>query len=313
MDLVIYQMMQLQIVHVSNSYGAVKIFSGTAVAETHFTVAGNGNALPQRSVSLVLIKILHNVRRQDILVFRAELLKIFSIYIIVRQLKGILDIFLVGAVEYRSGNIESQRLCRKTEMDLKHLSDIHTGGHAQRIQHDIQGTAVRQERHIFNRKHTGYDTLVSMTACHFVAYRNLTFLRNINTYRLVYAGSQLVAVLSCKHFGVNDNTIFSVRNLKRSVSYLSGLLAEDRTEQTFLRCKLGLSLGRYLTHQDIACAHFRADTDDTTLIQVFQCVVAHARNISGDLFRSQLGISGLCLVLLHMDGSIYIVLDKSFT
>src|SRR5699024_7178744 len=170
-DLVVYQMMQLQIVHVSDRYRAVKIFSGPAVAETHFTVAGNGNALPQRSVSLVLIKILHNVRRQDILVFRAELLKIFRVYIIVRQFKGILDIFLVGAVDYRSGNIESQRLCRKTEMDLKHLSDIDTGGHAQRIQHDIQGTAVRQERHIFNRKHTGYDTLVSMTACHFVAYR----------------------------------------------------------------------------------------------------------------------------------------------
>ena len=104
-----------------------------------------------------------------------------------------------------------------------------------------------------------------------------------------------------------------MRNFKGSISYLSGLLAEDRAEQTLLSRKLGLSLGRYLTYKDIACAHFRTDTDDTALIQIFQSVVAYARNVSGDLFRSQLGISGLCLVLLHMDGSIYIVLDKSLT
>ena len=73
-------------------------------------------------------------------------------------------------------------------MDFQHLSDVHSGRYAQRIQNDIQRTAVRQERHIFNRKYTGNNTLVTVTTSHFVTNRNLTFLSNINTNRLFHRG-----------------------------------------------------------------------------------------------------------------------------
>ena len=142
MNLIVNQMMQLQIVHVTDRYRTVKELSGTSVSQPHLTVSGNGNTLPQGSVIPVFIQILHNFRIQNILIFRTEFFKIFCIHIIVGQLQGILNIILVGAVKYRRGNIESQRLGCQTQMDLQNLSDVHTGRHAQRVQHDIQRTAV---------------------------------------------------------------------------------------------------------------------------------------------------------------------------
>ena len=71
-------------------------------------------------------------------------------------------------------------------MDLKHLSDIHTGRYAQRIQHDIQRTAIWKEWHILYRKHTGNDTLVTMTSGHLVTNGNFSLLGNVDTHCLVH-------------------------------------------------------------------------------------------------------------------------------
>ena len=72
-------------------------------------------------------------------------------------------------------------------MDLQHLSDIHTGRHAQRVKHDIKRASVGQERHILNRKHAGNNTLVTVTSGHLIAHRNLTLLGNVDADCLVYA------------------------------------------------------------------------------------------------------------------------------
>ena len=96
-------------------------------------------------------------------------------------------------------------------MDLQDLTDVHTRRHTQRIQYDIQRTAIWQERHILYRKYAGNDTLVTMTSCPLITYRNLTFLGNVNADSLVYARSQLVAVLSGKYFCVDDDAVSTVR------------------------------------------------------------------------------------------------------
>ena len=72
-------------------------------------------------------------------------------------------------------------------MDLKHLSDVHTGRHAQRVQHNVQRTSVWQERHIFHRKHAGNDTLVSVTSGHLVTHGDLSLLSDVDADCLVYA------------------------------------------------------------------------------------------------------------------------------
>ncbi len=66
-------------------------------------------------------------------------------------------------------------------MDLQHLTDVHTGGNAQGVQHDIQRGAVGQEGHILLRQHAGNDALVAVTAGHLVAELDLTALGDVDT------------------------------------------------------------------------------------------------------------------------------------
>ncbi len=86
-------------------------------------------------------------------------------------------------------------------------------GTPRRVQHDIQRASVGQERHILNRKHTGNNTLVSVTAGHLIAHGDLSLLGNVDAYRLVHARGQLVAVLPCKYLGIHDDAVGAVRHL----------------------------------------------------------------------------------------------------
>ena len=98
-------------------------------------------------------------------------------------------------------------------MNLQNLPDIHTGRYAQRVQNDIQRTAIRQERHILNRKYTGNNTLVAMTAGHLITNRDLSLLGNVDTDCLVHTWGQLVTILPGKYLGIHDNTVGAVRYL----------------------------------------------------------------------------------------------------
>ena len=98
-------------------------------------------------------------------------------------------------------------------MDFQHLSDVHTGRYAQWVKHYVQRTAVWKEWHIFYRKYTGNDTLVTMTSSHLITNRDLTFLGDIDTDSLVYAWCKLVTIFSCKYLSVYDDTICTMRYL----------------------------------------------------------------------------------------------------
>ena len=50
MDLIVNQVMQLQVVHVTDGYRAVKVLAGTSVTQSYLTVAAERNALPQLTV-----------------------------------------------------------------------------------------------------------------------------------------------------------------------------------------------------------------------------------------------------------------------
>ena len=73
-------------------------------------------------------------------------------------------------------------------MDLQHLADVHTGGHAQGVQHDVQGGAVGEEGHILLGQDAGHHALVAVASGHFVAHGDLPLLGNIDPHHLVYAG-----------------------------------------------------------------------------------------------------------------------------
>ncbi len=310
MNLIVYQMMQLQVMHVSDCGRAVKRLTCPTVTELNLSVAADRNALPERPVISVIGQILHNLRQEDILVFLIEIIPL-AVHVVVCKLKGILDIHLIRAVEYRRGDIEAKCHRGKTQMDLQNLSDVHTGRYAQRVQNDIERTSVRQERHILDWKHAGYDTFVSVTSGHLVTDRNLSLLRNVDTNRLVHTGGQLIAVFSGEYPGIHNNTVLAVRNLQRGVTDFSCLFSENRTKQTLLGGQLGLSLRSYLSDEDISGTYLRTDADNAALIQILQRIIADTGNILCDLLRSELGVAGLALVLFDMDGGVHVITHQT--
>ena len=140
-----------------------------------------------------------------------------------------------------------------------------------------------------------------MATRHLIAYGKLTFLSDIAANHLVYAGRKLVAVLSCKLFYVNNDTVFAVRNFKRCISYFLGLFAEDSAKKSFFSCKLGFALGRNLTNKDVTRVNLCTDTDNSSVVKVAESIVAYVGNISGDFFRSELGISCFDFVFFNVD------------
>ena len=71
-----------------------------------------------------------------------------------RLLERFADIFLVRAVKDGGLYLVAQMLRGKAEMHLEHLTDIHSGGNAQGVEHDIERRAVRKEGHILLRKYS---------------------------------------------------------------------------------------------------------------------------------------------------------------
>jgi len=117
---------------------------------------------------------------------------------------------------------------RPAEMRLHDLTEVHARGHAQRVEHDVDRTAVFGIRHVFFGQHFGDDALVAMTAGHLIALQNLAFLRDVNADEMVDARRELVAVFAREALDVDDLAFFTVRNFQRRVAHFARLLAEDR-------------------------------------------------------------------------------------
>ena len=55
---------------------------------------------------------------------------------------------LGGAVEHRRDRLEAQLAAGPAQVRLENLADVHTAGHAQRVEQDVHRRAVVQERHV---------------------------------------------------------------------------------------------------------------------------------------------------------------------
>src|SRR5438552_839334 len=80
-------------------------------------------------------------------------------------------------------------------MRLQNLSDVHTRRNAERIQNDLDRSAVRHVRHIFLRHDAGNDAFVAMAAGHLVADGKLALHGDVHLDQLDDARGQLVALL----------------------------------------------------------------------------------------------------------------------
>src|SRR6267143_1485687 len=81
------------------------------------------------------------------------------------------------------------------EMRLKNLADVHTRRNAERIQNDLDRSAVRHVRHVFLRHDARDDALVAVAAGHLVADGELALHGDVHLDQLDDARGQLVALL----------------------------------------------------------------------------------------------------------------------
>ena len=81
------------------------------------------------------------------------------------------------------------------QVRLENLADVHTAGHAQRVEQDLHRRAVGQERHVFLGQDLGDHALVAVPAGHLVADRDHPLGGDVDLDHLQHAAAELVAAL----------------------------------------------------------------------------------------------------------------------
>src|SRR5690606_38943862 len=81
------------------------------------------------------------------------------------------------------------------EMRLEDLPDVHARGHAEGVQHHVDGCAVLEERHVLDGHDHRHDALVAVAASHLVAGLDLPLHRHEDLDHLHHAWRQLVTAL----------------------------------------------------------------------------------------------------------------------
>ena len=81
----------------------------------------------------------------------------------------------LGPVEDWRHGLEAELGGGVAEVGFENLAHVHTAGHAERIEQDVDRRPVREERHVLFGQDLRDHTLVAVTAGHLVADRNLPF------------------------------------------------------------------------------------------------------------------------------------------
>ncbi len=307
MHLVVHQVVQLQEVHNAHGDRILEVVAGTAVPQAELTVD------EQLPVFLVQVKP-QGMTVVEVILRHVRIVGILGIGHGVGSLVQALTDFIVGStVEHRGGNVPAQGTAGQTQVHFQHLTQIHTARHAQRIQHDLQGSTVGQERHVLFTEDPGHNTLVAVTACHLIAHGNLPLLCQVDTNHLIHAGGHFVLVFAGEDLHVHHDAALTVGHTQGGVADFTSLFAEDGAEQTLFSRQFRLTLGGYLTHQNVAGLDLGADADDTALVQILYRIIADVGNVTGDFFRSQLGFTSFGLEFFNVNGGVNVLLHQLLT
>jgi hypothetical protein len=278
-DLVLHQVVELEHVDVADGDVPVERLAGAAVAELDLAVLG------QRLLLAV-----------DHVAGLAELGP---------------DLLLGRPVEDRGRGHLALGVESPAEVRLEDLADVHPARHAERVEDDVDGRPVRQERHVLGRQDLGDDALVAVAAGHLVADRDLALLGHRDPDQAIDAGLEVVVQLAPELADLDDLAALAVGQAQRAVLHLARLLTEDRAEEALLRGQLGLALGRDLADEDVAGADLGADVDDALLVEVLEGLLADVRDVARDLLGAELRVARLDLVLLDVDAGEQVVADEA--
>src|SRR5207244_4249036 len=87
------------------------------------------------------------------------------------------DLALAGAREHRRFGVEAEDARGPPEMCLENLAYVHSGRHAERIEHYINRPSIRKKGHILFWHDAGNDSFIAVASRHLVAHGDLALLR----------------------------------------------------------------------------------------------------------------------------------------
>src|SRR5260221_3387591 len=111
----------------------------------------------------------------------------------------------------------------------------------------------------------------------------------------------LVDAPAREHPHFDDGTCHARRQAHRRVTDIRDLFTEDGAQQLFFWRHRAFALRRHLTDQNIARLHFGTDIDDAGFVEILQRFFTHVRNVAGDFFLAELGVTGHDFEFLDMD------------
>ena len=100
--------------------------------------------------------------------------------------------------------MDAQGPAGPAQVGFENLADVHTGRHAQGVQHDVHGGAVGQVGHVLDGEDAAHHALVAVAAGHLVTDLQLALHGHVALDGLQDAGHQLVALLEAFHALVQD-------------------------------------------------------------------------------------------------------------
>ena len=116
------------------------------------------------------------------------------------------EVFEMSTVEDGGSELETEFLTCVTQYCFKHLTDVHTRRHTEGVEHDVYGSTISKEWHVFLTHDFGYDTLVTVATCHLITDTNLTLLSDVDFCHLDNAAGKFVTngdgVLFAHAFGI---------------------------------------------------------------------------------------------------------------
>src|ERR1700692_1231912 len=118
------------------------------------------------------------------------------------------------------------------------------------------------------------------------------------------------ATLASEDLDVDDGAFDTWRAVERSVANVSGFFAEDGAQQLFFRGQCGFALRRNFADQNVAGLDDCADANDAAFVQIAQERLADVRNVPGNFFRAELGVTRFDFILLDVNGGVVIVLHQ---
>ena len=218
MDLFINKVMQLEVIHHARGHAVGKRFTGTAVIEHSLAVIGQARPLQPGPDFAFIRAVEHRSLGDDALVQLADGLAegfvIHAVHKIINSRSvggtpGGEDILHFpahhvesGSAVHHCGELAAKFFGGPAQVGFHDLPDIHTGRHAQGVEHDVHGAAVGKEGHVFFRQNAGDNALVPVAARHLVAYRELALDGDIHLDHLDHAGRQVVSFRGLFTLGV---------------------------------------------------------------------------------------------------------------